>query len=95
MSYRGLPNWPPTWVQISGSRDQKQAGEIGILDEVLSSQVEPFNRCYLFITFEGESYIGTLLFEDVKFCRQIYELLQHYSGKSIRRIGGVHVGHLL
>jgi hypothetical protein len=94
MSYRNIRNWPPIWAHTSGLRDKKRDGEIGILSEVILSQVDPYSRCYLLVEFEGESYMGTLKFEDATFCRQIYGVLQHCAGKSIRRIGGSYVGHL-
>lgn len=94
MSYRNIRNWPPTWVHTSGLRDKKKAGEIGVLTEVILSQVDPYSRCYLLVEFEGDSYMGTLLFENATFCRQIYEMLQLSAGRSIRRIGGLYAGHL-
>ena len=98
MSYRGLCNWPPTWVKTGGSSDvfqNKLRGEIGVLSQVFLSQVTPYTRCYLSVEVEGDFYMGTLLFEDAAFCRQIYELLQQHCGKSIQQIGDLDVSHLL
>lgn len=98
MSYRGVRNWPPTWTKTGGSPDLAREtlhGEIGTLDQVLLSRVDPYTRCYLMIEFNNELYMGTLLFEDAAFCRQFCEFLQHYVGKSIREIGSLSVSHML
>jgi len=98
MSYRGMRNWPPTWVQSGGLRDTATPtlhGEIGTLTQILLSRIEPYTRCYLLIEFKGESYMGTLIFEDAAFCRQIHNLLQQHCGDSIRRIGNLDLSHTL
>jgi hypothetical protein len=95
MRYRGISNWPPVWLQTTGSRSAKLEGEIGILKSVGRSQVEPTKRCYLSIEFEDEFYLGTLLFEDGVFCRQVYQLLQNHVGKSIKEIGDLEVSQTL
>jgi hypothetical protein len=98
MSDRGICNWPPTWTKTGVLPDMAMEpfrGEIGTLDQVLITKISPYTRCYLLIKVAGEPYMGTLLFEDAAFCRQISELLQHYIGKSIRRIGGLDVSYLL
>jgi hypothetical protein len=96
MSYRGVSNWPPTWVKLAGSMVQwTLRGELGVLSNVLISQIDPRTRCYLIIEFEGESYMGTLLFEDAAFCLQLHELLQNHIGKSIQKIGGLDLSHTL
>src|SRR5262245_8207633 len=74
MKYRTLCNWPPEWVPTSGLRDASDtpSGEIGTLAQVLLSKIEPYNRCYLLINFKNEQYMGTLIFDDAAFCRQIH-----------------------
>ena len=91
MSYRGTRNWPPTWTKTSGGSravaEETLRGEIGILERVLLSRVEPCNRCYLSIEFKHIVYLGSLLFDDATFCSQISDLLQPHIGKSIKEIG--------
>jgi len=53
------------------------------------------NRCYLVIDFEGEVYIGCLLFNDIAFCRQIAALLQFFLGRSTRDIGDLELAFTL
>ncbi|HEX2933452.1 MAG TPA: hypothetical protein VHV54_27230 [Candidatus Binatia bacterium] len=70
-------------------------GEVGLLTEALLSQVDPYTKCYLVMEFEDESYMGTLIFEDATFCRQIYELLQKHIGEPIKEIGDLDVSYFL
>jgi hypothetical protein len=98
MSYRGNPNWPPTWVKTVGSQYaalRSLRGEIGVLSEALLSRVYPYTRCYLIMDFEGESYMGTLIFEDAAFCRQLCGLLQNHIAKPIKEIGDLDLSHTL
>ena len=99
MSYRGVCNWPPTWLRTGGGSSDifqnKLHGEIGVLDQVFLSRVTPYTRCYLTIEFEGEPYMGTLIFEDATFCRQVFKLLENQIPKPIKEIGDLYVGHLL
>jgi hypothetical protein len=94
MSYRGVPNWPPTWSWIDGREDNHPRGEIGILRAVLLSKLQPANRCFLLIFYERSSYLGCLLFDDLAFCDQIVKLLQSYCNRPIAEISSLDVGHL-
>ena len=98
MTYRGLRNWPPSWIQSGGLHDittPTLLGEVGILTQVLLSRIEPRTRCILLIDFKDQSYMGILLFDDAAFCRQVHDLLQQHLGESIRQVGNVDVGHML
>jgi hypothetical protein len=100
MSQRGTCNWPPTWNKTGGGSlagpYETLRGEIGTLEQVLLSKIEPYNRCYLSIEFRRMTYVGALVFDDVMFCRQLCELLQnHHLGKSIKEIGDLEVDRFL
>src|SRR5262245_20850139 len=98
MSYRGLRNWPPSWVQTGGLRNiatPTLIGEVGMLTEVMLSRIEPHTRCFLLIDFKQQSWMGVLLFDDAAFCRQVHDLLQQHLGESIRQIGNLDVSHML
>jgi hypothetical protein len=41
MSYKGSPNWPPTWTWIDSREDNRPNGEIGILRAVFLSKLQP------------------------------------------------------
>ena len=100
MSHRGTPNGPPTWNKTSGGSragaNEILRGEIGTLQQVRLSKIEPYNRCYLLIEFRRMTYVGDLVFDDAMFCRQLCEFLQnHHLGKSIKEIGDLEVGWFL
>jgi hypothetical protein len=40
-------------------------------------------------------FVGTLIFDDVAFCRQIADLLRDYIGHSIKEIGDLDLSHTL
>jgi hypothetical protein len=93
MSYRGIPSWPPSWSWIDGAEDKHPTGEIGILRTTLLSKVQPANRCFLLISYEGSSYIGCLLFDDHAFCSQIVKLLQAHCNRFIAEVGSIDLAH--
>jgi len=100
MSRRGTRNWPPTWNKTSGGSRagpyETLRSEIGTLEQVLLSRTEPYNTCYLLIEFRRMTYVGTLVFDDGIFSRQLCELLQnHHLGKSIKEIGDLEVDRFL
>ena len=53
------------------------------------------NRCYLVIDYEGEVYIGSLLFNDIAFCRQIAALLRFQLGRAVKDIGDLEMAFTL
>src|SRR5215510_15696091 len=78
MSYRGIVNWPPTWVWLYGPKEEHPKGELGILKSVLLSTVDQANRCFLVIRYQDSSYLGCLLFDDHAFCSQIVNILRSH-----------------
>ena len=95
LNHRGVPSWPPSWTWISGLDNDHPAGEIGILRDVQLSNIEPADRCFLYIDFDGASYIGCLLIDDTVFCRQIVELLLANRNKPIAAIGSLDLSSTL
>jgi hypothetical protein len=93
MSYRGVRNWPPMWMLKRDHSVRALMGEAGVLTFVRSNS--RMSKCFLFIDFEEELYIGTLIFNDRTFCRQISNLLCEHIGRPIKEIGDVNVSHLL
>jgi hypothetical protein len=61
-------------------------GDVGILKDVILSRVEPCDHCFLIMEHEGQEYVGTLLFEETLFCREIYRLLVEHCGDPIEKI---------
>ena len=93
MSYRGVVNWPPSWVWLDGPKEEHPKGELGILKSVLLSNVDQANRFFLLIGYQDSSYLGCLLFDDHAFCRHVMELLKTHCNRSIVEIGGLDVSH--
>jgi hypothetical protein len=92
MRYRGVPSWPPNWVWTDGLEDKRPKGEIGVFRRVVQSNIQPSNRCFLFIDYEESSYIGDLTVDDHAFCTQIVRFLQgHCYNRPIAEIGGLAV----
>ena len=88
-NHRKVPSWPPTWTWVSGLDNKHPLGEIGILRDVLPSRIKPADRCFLYMDFDGASYIGCLLIDDIAFCRQIVELLLANRNETIADIGSL------
>ena len=82
-----LKSWPPIWSRTEGTGESQLSGEIGTLNSVSISRVEPFTTCYLMMDLDGTSYIGTLYFDNPSICRQVFDLLQRRDGLSIQQIG--------
>jgi hypothetical protein len=96
LNYRGLPSWPPVWTFTGGLKNgQPRREEIGILKEVMISNVQPADRCFLHIEHKGSTYVGCLLIEDQAFCAQIVTLLQDCLNRPIAEIGSLDLSHTL
>jgi hypothetical protein len=89
MSRNGVPSWPPVWVCCRGAEDKTPQGEVGILKWVALTGIQPPGRCYLYIDNEESSYMGCLLFDDDRFCRQVAKLLERFCNRSIAEIGSI------
>ena len=94
-NHRGVPSWPPAWTWVSGLDNKHPMGEVGTLRDVHPFNFEPADRCFLYMDFEGASYIGCLLIDDTAFCRQIMELLLANRDKSIGEIGSLDLTYTL
>jgi hypothetical protein len=65
-------------------------GEIGNLKEVRPSAADEL-KCFITMDYQGNSYTGTLSFDDARFCRKISELLKRHRGESLNEIGSLKV----
>lgn len=95
MRFKGVPSWPPVWIWTGGAKNQRPRGEVGILQEVLLSNINPTDRCFLYISYEGASYIGSLLIEDTAFCSHVVKLLRNCCHRSVAAIGSMDLAHTL
>jgi hypothetical protein len=96
MSAHGVSNWPPVWTQASGgSRPKIVRDEVGILRYVHAYDHPASDKCYLLIEYEGEHYLGSLIFDNATFCHHITALLRQHIGRSIEEIGDLDVSFML
>jgi hypothetical protein len=96
MSYHGVSNWPPAWVQVasSGSVMKVVRGEEGILTSITYGGRDE-KKFYLTIEHEGERYMGTLLFDDPAFAYLVSNLLSNRIGWSITAIADLDASYSL
>jgi hypothetical protein len=95
MTYRGIPNWPPTWTQPRKNQPPKTVrGEVGKLSYVYANE-QLSNKCFLVIEHENERYVGALLFADLRMCDQLVRILRAQVGRSIKEIGDLDLSHTL
>ena len=94
MKYHGLPNWPPVWTRTKRDSVKTVRGEVGVLNYV-HANFRISGKCYLVMDYEGETYVGTLIFESHAFCKQVCELLNHHLKWSIQAIGDLDSSHML
>ena len=66
-----------------------------MLREVILSEIEPPDRCFMIMQHMGVEYIGCLLFENFAFCHKIYEVLGEYCGNPIHEIGDIELSYAL
>ena len=93
--FYNIPSWPQVWTWTGGLDSERPRGEIGILRRVELSNIQPADRCFLYIEHEGSSYIGCLLFNDATFCRQVAKLLQSHCNRPVAEIGSLDLSHTL
>ena len=85
----GVRTWPPKWLQTYGPTTVSVSGEVGVLETVFLSQVV-INKVYLLVhTGEGNTYIGTFMFEELKSAQALFDFLQGCINKPLTVIGAM------
>ena len=51
-NHRGVPGWPPAWTWVAGLDNKHPRGEIGTLRDVHRSNIQPADKCFIYIDFE-------------------------------------------
>jgi|SRR5688572_20413859 hypothetical protein len=82
--------WPPQWTWISGEDNTNPVGEVGLLESIRRSDIDP-NACYLTMSHAGASYVGVLHYDRVGFCHLICERLPSYYGRPIQEIAALDI----
>lgn len=90
MTYGRARNWPPVWTLLYEPQTRVVAGEIGVLEKVSYDAAHPA-RCELTIKNDGVKLIGTLLFDNKVFCRDISNVLRNHISRSIKEIGSLDI----
>jgi hypothetical protein len=88
----GVPTWPPKWTTTRLDANDTPTGEIGTLERTLIHQLLD-NKIFLFIHYNGFSYMGLMQFDDRRFCSQIFTIMQANVGRSIKDIGDLDLSH--
>jgi hypothetical protein len=92
MIRHGVSNWPPFWTYPGTGKNGKIIrDEIGILKHVQDGNSES-NKLHLVIEYQKEHYVGSLVFDDIKFHDYICRLLKLNLGRSIAEIGDLNIG---
>jgi hypothetical protein len=85
--------WPPAWLWRGGSEDTRPDGEVGFLTDVVLSNIDPPDRCFLVIQHMGAEYVGCLRLKNSAFCREIYRVLRESCGNAVHEIGDIDVSY--
>ena len=68
MLYRGISIWPPAWRWTFGGSNFHPTGEIGMLENIRQSAVDP-DKCFIMMSYGGSRYFGRLQFDQKGFCQ--------------------------
>jgi hypothetical protein len=94
MTYCGVLNWPPAWIQVKETKIKSLSGEVGILKHVMRYDRVP-NGFVLAIEHAREQYLGFLIFDEVSFCMLIHDVLGARIGCSIKDLGSLDLTYIL
>ena len=87
----GVPTWPPIWTTTRLDSD-KPTGEIGFLERAMMHELFD-NKIFLFVEHQGSRYMGSMHFDDRRFCAQVFTILQANVGRFIKDIGDLDLSH--
>jgi hypothetical protein len=76
--------WPPIWKEKYG--ETTLTGEIGVLTHVGSNPAWS-HKFHVHITHEDLPFIGTLIFDNSRFCHRVSIFLKKHIGQAIKEIG--------
>lgn len=90
MLYRGISIWPPAWRWTFGGSNFHPTGEIGMLENIRQSAVDP-DKCFLMMSYGGSRYFGRLQFDQKGFCQQVCDLLKAHCGRPLTEVGELNI----
>jgi hypothetical protein len=91
MKYRGMPNWPPSY--LTQDYRQELLDEFGILRYVAFDPKVP-NRCFVTVEMDRLGYVGYLQFDDLTFRWKFFIAIKGHLNKTIRTIGDLEFADL-
>ena len=89
-----IPQWSPVWVSLDDEDERRSRSVEGVLTEVR----EPISRSdgiVLIMDHNDNRYGSILIFSDLAFRRQVFELLKDSVGLSIQQIGDIDLSYTL
>jgi len=90
MSFQGVRNWPPQWRLTLGTPVNLPTGEVGTLEYVQPSLVDP-GTCFITISHDRCNYVGEINFDHHEFCARVCELLIAKFGRSLVEIASLDI----
>ena len=94
MSHRGVKNWPPVWTRLGTMSSKSSEGKLVFFSILFSIPKCPVGA-FVVIEHEGKTYVGTLLFQDRAFCKQVSDLLHRHVKRTIKEIGNLDLSDTL
>ena len=88
----GYSAWPPRWTATRLNPADKVSGEIGILEEPLMNALFD-KKIFMFVNHQEVRYMGSMHFDDLAFCREVFTILKLNIGRSIKEIGDIELSH--
>ena len=89
-----IHQWSPAWLLLDNEDDRISRKEVGVLTDVR----EPLSRSdgiVLIMHHNDNRYGSILIFSDLAFRRQVFELLKNSVGLSIQQIGDIDLSDTL
>ena len=94
LRYNLIHQWPPVWVSLDNEDGRLSGSEVGALTEVRES-ISRSDGIVLIMDHNDNRYGTILIFSDMAFRRQIFELLKDCVGFSIQQVGDIDLRYTL
>jgi len=83
-----IHQWPPVWVSLDNEDERILGSEDGVLTEVREAMSRS-DGIVLIMHHNDNRYGSILIFSDLAFRRQIFQLLKDSVGVSIQQVGDI------
>ena len=94
LRYNLIHQWPPVWVSLNNEDGRLSGREVGVLTEVRES-ISRSDGIVLIMHHNENRYGSILIFSDLAFRGQIFELLKDSVGLSIQQVGDIDLRYTL